>query len=109
MPPPTSLAIKTSAVLRLIKEEASYHKEEIAQTARLERMVEAKADEYEIRQQQRVVSETQVVVPPVREKLKAAIEILEYEIEASESESAENKEKAQKAIEDGKKVLATDP
>ena len=39
MPPPTPLAIATSSLQRLIKEEASYHKELKAQEARLDKLV----------------------------------------------------------------------
>ncbi|KAF8531578.1 tubulin binding cofactor A-domain-containing protein [Trichophaea hybrida] len=111
MAPPTTLAIKTSAVSRLIKEESMYHKELVVEQKRLEKM-EAdteNCDEYAITQQKKVVEETKSVVPPVREKLKAAIEVLEFQLQsAPASEPAENKEKASKAIEDGKNVLANE-
>ncbi|RPA95924.1 hypothetical protein L873DRAFT_1812281 [Choiromyces venosus 120613-1] len=45
MPSPTSLSIKTSSVLRLIKEEASYRKETIQQKATVERLEKEGADE----------------------------------------------------------------
>jgi len=38
MSPPTPLSIKTSSVLRLIKEEASYHEETIQQKAAVEKL-----------------------------------------------------------------------
>ena len=50
MPPPTPLSIKTSSVLRLIKEEASYHKETIQQKAAVEKLELEGADEYDLRQ-----------------------------------------------------------
>lgn len=50
MPPPTALAIKTSSVVRLVKEEASYHKEAIQQKAHIEKLEAEGADEYELRQ-----------------------------------------------------------
>ena len=39
MPPPTPLAIATSSLQRLIKEESSYHKELKSQEARLDKLV----------------------------------------------------------------------
>lgn len=52
MPPPSALAIKTSSVVRLIKEESSYHKELASAKKGLEKMLAGEApDEYELRQQ----------------------------------------------------------
>lgn len=53
MPPPSPLNIKLSVTLRLVKEEASYHKEWEESKQRLEKMIKEDADEYEIRQQVR--------------------------------------------------------
>lgn len=38
MPPPSPLAIATSALQRLVKEEASYHKEQQHQEARIAKL-----------------------------------------------------------------------
>ena len=52
MPPPSALGIKTSSVVRLIKEESSYHKELASAHRSLEKMLAGdKPDEYELRQQ----------------------------------------------------------
>jgi tubulin-specific chaperone A len=45
MAPPSQLAIATSAVNRLVKEEASYHKELEHQQARIEKLKQASSDE----------------------------------------------------------------
>jgi tubulin-specific chaperone A len=45
MAPPSQLAIATSAVNRLVKEEASYHKELEQQQARIEKLKQAPSDE----------------------------------------------------------------
>ena len=45
MPPPSQLAIATSSVLRLVKEEASYHKELQQQEARIEELQKGGGDE----------------------------------------------------------------
>lgn len=55
MPPPSPLAIATSSVHRLVKEEASYHKELVAQEARLQKMLATEDGdenrEYSLRQE----------------------------------------------------------
>ncbi len=54
MPPPSRLAIATSSVTRLVKEEASYHKELVQQEqrfARLQNDTEDENAEYKIRQE----------------------------------------------------------
>ena len=45
MPPPSQLSIATSSVLRLIKEEASYHKELQQQEIRLQKLQQETGDE----------------------------------------------------------------
>jgi len=103
MPAPTPLSIKTSAVTRLVKEEASYHREQTQQQALLDKLHTDGADEYAIKQQKKVVDETVLMVPAVREKLRAALEALENELEACPE--AENKDKATSALASGRKVL----
>lgn len=44
MPPPSKLAVATSSLVRLVKEEASYHKEMEQQQARIKKL-EAGSDE----------------------------------------------------------------
>jgi tubulin-specific chaperone A len=55
MAPPSQLAIATSSVQRLVKEEASYHKELKAQEARLEKLLASKDEdenaEYQLKQE----------------------------------------------------------
>jgi len=45
MPPPSKLAVATSSLLRLIKEEASYHKEMAQQEARIKKLEAGSEDE----------------------------------------------------------------
>ncbi|KAI5849742.1 tubulin binding cofactor A-domain-containing protein [Tricharina praecox] len=110
MAPPTALAIKTSAVMRLIKEESMYHKELVLEKNRLAKMeADGESDEYAIKQQTKVVEETKGVVPALREKLLAAVEVLEGQLDAAaDVEPEANKGKARKAIEDGRKTLVAD-
>ncbi|EDN93995.1 hypothetical protein SS1G_09862 [Sclerotinia sclerotiorum 1980 UF-70] len=55
MAPPSQLSIATSSVARLVKEEASYHKELISQQARLKKLEEATEEdenrEYSLKQE----------------------------------------------------------
>lgn len=54
MAPPSKLAIATGVVLRLVKEEASYHKEIEQQEARVKKAEENKGDdngEYTLKQE----------------------------------------------------------
>ncbi|TGZ85465.1 tubulin binding cofactor A [Ascodesmis nigricans] len=109
MAPPTGLNIKTSSVIRLVKEEKSYHNELVLQTSLLTRLESGEEIEgYDIKQQKTVVEQTKEVIPQVRQKLKVAVEQLEYAIDAApESESAESIEKAKSAVAEGKQVLKT--
>ena len=58
MAPPSQLAIATSSVQRLVKEEVSYHKELAQQEARLEKLLastdEHENAEYQLKQEVRV-------------------------------------------------------
>jgi len=54
MPAPTKLAIATSSVKRLVKEEASYHKELAQQQGRIEKLEQSANDEeieYQLKQE----------------------------------------------------------
>lgn len=55
MAPPSQLSIATSSVTRLVKEEASYHKELLSQQARLKKLEEATEEdenrEYSLKQE----------------------------------------------------------
>jgi len=45
MAPPSQITIATSSVQRLVKEEASYHKELVAQQSRLDKLLKDETDE----------------------------------------------------------------
>lgn len=54
MPPPSKLAVATGSVTRLVKEEASYHKELIQQEERIKKLEASEGDEnkeYTLRQE----------------------------------------------------------
>ncbi|MCJ1249240.1 hypothetical protein MMC30_006463 [Trapelia coarctata] len=105
MPPPSQLSIATSSLLRLVKEEASYHKELEQQQSRLQNSKHGGGDEnadYTIKQeamkapgitkandafletwQKRAIEETKAIFPQLRERIKAARENLELQLEAA--------------------------
>ncbi|KAG9206461.1 hypothetical protein G6514_003292 [Epicoccum nigrum] len=111
MAPPTKLAVATGSVTRLVKEEASYHKEIVQQHERIKKLEASEGDnnkEYTLRQEKQALQETQNVFPTVRARIEQAIEKLEGELEDSkESEgNAEEIKKAEDALAAGKKVIA---
>lgn len=56
MAPPSKLAVATGSVTRLVKEEASYHKELVQQEERIKRLEASEGDEnkeYTLRQEVR--------------------------------------------------------
>ena len=66
MPPPSKLAIATGVVLRLVKEETSYHKEIEQQEARIKKAETSEGDEnaeYTLRQEVRTSR-----IPPGRRR-----------------------------------------
>ncbi|EGU76014.1 hypothetical protein FOXB_13486 [Fusarium oxysporum f. sp. conglutinans Fo5176] len=90
MPPPSQLAIATSSVNRLLKEEASYHKEveeEEAKVKALKEKIDSGANDDEnasfmLKQQ------TKAVFEPLRQKIAVAVEKLEEQLTVSEELNA---------------------
>ena len=97
MAPPSQLAILTSSLLRLVKEEASYHKELVQQEARVKKLETEGGDEnveftlkQEVRTipivnfgstlftsfQRRAIEETKAVFPELKNKIADAVEKL---------------------------------
>ncbi|KAF7901055.1 hypothetical protein BTUL_0044g00700 [Botrytis tulipae] len=108
MAPPSQLAIATSSVARLVKEEASYHKELVSQQARLKKLEEATEEdenrEYSLKQERAAIEETKAVFPPLRERLADAILKLEDLVQRGGDEAEE--EKANDVIDQAKKAIA---
>ncbi|PNP47486.1 tubulin binding cofactor A [Trichoderma gamsii] len=111
MPPPSPLVIATGAVNRLLKEEASYHKELEEQEAQLkaqeEKVKSGQEDEdgnatYILKQQQMVVEQTKAVFKPLRDRIRAAVEKLEDLVEKNETATPEELANAKAALEKGK-------
>ncbi|KAK2750736.1 hypothetical protein FQN57_002809 [Myotisia sp. PD_48] len=90
MAPPSPLAIATSAVKRLVKEEAFHHKEIQNQKKRIEALEKEAAAggpeeegmegnrEYTLNQERQVLQETEKVLPGVKAKISEALETLKH-------------------------------
>ncbi|KAL7798555.1 tubulin binding cofactor A [Trichoderma ceciliae] len=106
MPPPSPLAIATGAVNRLLKEEASYHKEQKEQEANAkaqeEKIKSGQEDEdgnatYILKQQRLVVEQTKAVFGPLRDRIAKAVEKLEDLTESEEKGGTATPEELQNA------------
>jgi len=112
MAPPSALTIATSSVQRLIKEEASYHKELKNQEARLEKLLASKDEdenaEYSLKQERTAIDETKAVFPPLTERLENALHKLEDKLDAEKSNGASPEEvsKAEGIIAEATRVIA---
>ncbi|KAH6666008.1 tubulin-specific chaperone-like protein Rbl2 [Halenospora varia] len=109
MAPPTPLAIATGSVTRLIKEEASYHRELIQQQARLEKLLASEGDEnkeWSLKQERTAIEETRAVFPPLQLRIEDALHKLEDQLERSQGDANEAEVgKAKEAIESAKKAV----
>ncbi|KAH8695977.1 putative tubulin-specific chaperone Rbl2 [Talaromyces proteolyticus] len=84
MAPAAPLAIATSSVHRLVKEEASYHRELEQQTKRLQKLESESAagddegnSEFLLKQERQAVEETKAILPTLKEKISDAVAKLE--------------------------------
>ncbi|KAI9675214.1 MAG: hypothetical protein M1829_003574 [Trizodia sp. TS-e1964] len=105
MPPPSQLSIAISSLLRLVKEEASYHKEMVQQEQRLQKLEQSTdADEeegnreYEIKQQKQALQETKAIFPPLRQRISESTEKLEIILRSDEGLPEEEVVKAKDAL-----------
>ncbi|KAF2853814.1 tubulin-specific chaperone-like protein Rbl2 [Plenodomus tracheiphilus IPT5] len=107
MAPPSKVTIATGVVNRLVKEEASYHKEIEQQEARIKKHETSEGDEnaeYTLRQERQALQETKNVLPGMKTKIETALEKLEDELENGEASEAEVA-KAREAIAKGKEAV----
>ncbi|TKA83673.1 hypothetical protein B0A55_00293 [Friedmanniomyces simplex] len=84
MAPPSQLSIATSVVNRLVKEEASYHKELEKQQASIAKLTQGGGDEnaeYTLKQERRGVEETRAIFPQLKQKMQDALAKLEQQLE----------------------------
>jgi len=96
MPPPSPLSIATSSVSRLIKEEASYHKELTNQESRVSQLLANPGSdenaEYQLKQEKAAIEETKAVFPPLRQRINDAVVKLEDKLEAAEEDKGSEEE-----------------
>jgi len=86
MAPPSKLAIATSSVQRLVKEEASYHKEILQQESRIKKLEQPSEDEnaeFQLKQEKQALAETKAVLPSMKKRIQDALEKLEAQLEAN--------------------------
>ncbi|PVH95638.1 tubulin binding cofactor A [Periconia macrospinosa] len=112
MAPSSKLRVQTSALQRLIKEEASYHKELEQQEGRISKLEANPSEdnaEYLLKQERQALEETKKVIPTVREKIVQTLQQVEEELENNKAEggvaSTEDVTKAKEAVAAGKKAL----
>ncbi|KAH0338616.1 hypothetical protein KCU81_g7544, partial [Aureobasidium melanogenum] len=108
MAPPSQLAIATSAVNRLVKEEASYHKELEQQQARIEKLKQAGSDdenaEWNMKQENRALEETKAMFPQLRNRIQESLAKLEQQLN-QEQNDPEEITKAKKTVASAKKAI----
>ncbi|KAJ9624012.1 tubulin folding cofactor A [Taxawa tesnikishii (nom. ined.)] len=109
MPAPSQLAIATSAVNRLVKEEASYHKEMEQQQARIEKLERGDSSDENADPQRKVLEETKAVFPSLNQRIKDALAKLEQQLEQDkgpgDQSTPEEITKAKEAIAAAKKGI----
>ncbi|GAA5882818.1 hypothetical protein JCM3774_002925 [Rhodotorula dairenensis] len=86
------LAIKTGVVTRLHKELQVYRDEAVKTQEAIERMEKEAADEYEIRQQRRVLAESERMIPDSEQRLAKAVGDLEDLLDSTEDSHAATEE-----------------
>ncbi|KAI6904309.1 hypothetical protein D0869_06882 [Hortaea werneckii] len=114
MAPPSQLSIATGSLTRLVKEEASYHRELEEQNARIAKLEQGgdSSDEnavYTLRQERRAAEETKAVFPQLRQKIQDALAKLEQQLEQDkgpgDQSTPEDITKAKEAILGAKHAL----
>ncbi|KAG9238690.1 tubulin binding cofactor A [Amylocarpus encephaloides] len=108
MPPPSAIAIATSSVNRLVKDEASYHKELQNQEARVAKLLASTMEdenaEYQLKQEniawtkanstmeRTAIEETRAIFPPLRQRIDDAVYKLQDQLEAGKANGASDAE-----------------
>ncbi|WVR06227.1 hypothetical protein IAU60_003257 [Kwoniella sp. DSM 27419] len=82
------LKIKTGVVKRLFKEEGTYRQEVIDQTAVVKKMKDEDREGADIRAAERVLKDSETMVPHTQKQLAAAVESLEDLVNALQSEAS---------------------
>ncbi|RMD43056.1 hypothetical protein DV735_g1983, partial [Chaetothyriales sp. CBS 134920] len=109
MAPPSQVAIATSALQRLVKEESSYHKELDQQKARIVKLEKGETEdrqnlEYQLKQEQRALEETKAVIPTIHDKIANAVDKLESVLDQGQTNDVERQNAAQ-VLKEAKEVI----
>jgi len=110
---PSQLQIATSALQRLVKEEASYYKELEQQKSRISKLESGDAvnedgnQEWQLKQEKRALEETKVVIPGLREKIANAREKLESVLDTAANDG--ERDKAIDVLKSAKEAQKDDP
>ncbi|KIV95578.1 hypothetical protein B0A52_07225 [Exophiala mesophila] len=96
---PSQIQIATSSLQRLLKEEASYYKEQEQQEARIQKLEKqdpaTSADSdgnqaFLLKQERRALDETKAVIPALRERITSAREKLESLLDTASTDEERN-------------------
>ncbi|EME42504.1 hypothetical protein DOTSEDRAFT_81365 [Dothistroma septosporum NZE10] len=107
MPAPSQLAIATASLNRLVREEASYHKESQHQQDRIFKLEtggngDDENAEYTLKQERKALEETKAVMPQLKQKIEEAKAKLEGQLEQDkgpgDQSSSEDITKAKQAV-----------
>ncbi|KAI9858111.1 MAG: hypothetical protein M1824_004431 [Vezdaea acicularis] len=80
MPPSSPLTIATRSLVRLTREERSYHKEMAEQQAAISRIPEDENAQFTERQQRQAIQETIVVIAKVKDQIRDAAQKVEDQL-----------------------------
>jgi tubulin-specific chaperone A len=106
------LKIKSGAVKRTTKEYIYYFKELKREKERLEKMKSEGKDEYDIKQQDNVVSESGIMIPETKKSLEQVLQALQEclaQLEGSLPEECAEKDEAIQSVQAAKEALETEP
>jgi len=107
MPAPSQLAIATSSLQRLAKEESSYHKELQMQQKSIERLEKDQTEEteedrgnheFQLKQERKAIEETKAVFPGLHDRIASATENLQNLLDSHVGEETEDVAKARKVL-----------
>lgn len=70
------LRVQIGVVKRMVKEVSAYEKEVVENGERVQKMKDEGKDEYDIKKQEEVLAESQMMIPDSKNRLEAAIEKL---------------------------------
>ncbi|PWN24164.1 TBCA-domain-containing protein [Microstroma glucosiphilum] len=104
------LNIKTGVVKRLTKETGMYVKEAQEQQTKLDKATAEGQDEWDVKNQQRILQDCAQMIPDSQRRLEAAVEDLEIYLEGLDSDLVESEEAkgAQEAVKLAKASSSTD-